>query len=256
MTESPAPVMLITGGTGSIGSEIAAQALASGWAVVIHGRRLETVSAVLEQLSKDSPAAPVAGVVADIAAEDTVEGLVATAAEQFGRLDAVVDCLVTGPAGARVVGPFDTTDSDGYLPLLELSVVAFQKLARAALPWLRQQGGCLVAFVSDAGVFPAPRQALIGAARAGTVGFVKNLAAEVARDGVRVHCVSPSFVEGTTTARKLADSARDRLEKARRRAGLGLPTPADIAPLVLFLCGDGARRVTGQVISINGGLNV
>ena len=76
-----------------------------------------------------------------------------------------------------------------------------------------------------------------------------------AREGVRVHCVSPSFVDDTSTSRRLAQAGADRLDKARRRAGLGLPTPADIAPLVLFLCGDGARRITGQVISVNGGLN-
>jgi 3-oxoacyl-[acyl-carrier protein] reductase len=45
------------------------------------------------------------------------------------------------------------------------------------------------------------------------------------------------------------------MERARARAGLGLPKPADIAPLVLFLCGPGAQRITGQVISINGGMN-
>jgi 3-oxoacyl-[acyl-carrier protein] reductase len=46
-----------------------------------------------------------------------------------------------------------------------------------------------------------------------------------------------------------------RVERAAARAGLGLPTPADIAPLVLFLCGEGARKITGQVISVNGGLH-
>jgi NAD(P)-dependent dehydrogenase (short-subunit alcohol dehydrogenase family) len=66
-----------------------------------------------------------------------------------------------------------------------------------------------------------------------------------------VHAVSPSFVEGTPAASRSAE----RLAKARARAGLGLPTPADIAPLALFLCGSGAARMTGQVISVNGGLN-
>jgi len=113
----------------------------------------------------------------------------------------------------------------------------------------------LVAFASDAGRFAAPRQTVVGASRGAIMAFVRNLAVEVARDGVRVHCVSPSFVDGTESAKRLAERNGERMAKARARAGLGLPTPEDIAPMVLFLCGDGARRITGQVISINGGLN-
>ena len=154
-----------------------------------------------------------------------------------------------------IVGLFNNTNPDAYLELLELSIAYLERLAFAALPWLKRDGGCLVAFISDAGIFPASRQTLIGAARAATIGFVKNLALETSRDGVRVHCVSPSFVADTRIAKQLSESGSDRLEKAQKRAGLGLPTPSDIAPLVLFLCGDGARRITGQVISVNGGLN-
>jgi len=91
---------------------------------------------------------------------------------------------------------------------MDLSIVNFQHLAHAALPWLARQGGTLIAFVDD-----------------------------------------------TDGARRLAEVNADRMASARRRAGLGLPTPEDIAPLVLFLCGGGARRITGQVISVNGGVN-
>jgi 3-oxoacyl-[acyl-carrier protein] reductase len=139
--------------------------------------------------------------------------------------------------------------------LMDLSIVHFQRLTRASLPWLQRQGGTLIAFASDAGRFAAPRQSLIGASRAAIMGFVRNLATEVARDSIRVHCVSPSFVDDTETASRLAVTNADRIESARRKAGLGLPTPDDIAPLVLFLCGEGAKRITGQVISVNGGMN-
>ena len=128
------------------------------------------------------------------------------------------------------------------------------RLAHAALPWLKRRGGTLVAFASDAGRFAAPRQTMIGASRAAIIGFVRNLAVEAARDRVRVHCLSPSFVAGTRAADRSAPHG-DRAERAAAKAGLGLPTPADIAPIALFLCGDDARRITGQVISINGGMN-
>lgn len=255
MTSFDSPVMLVTGGTGSIGREICAQALNKGWAVVLQGSSRDSVNESLEFIFVKNPSASAKGVIADITEAGAVEKLVEDAVDCFGKIDAVVDCIATGPKGARITGPFGDTDAEAYLAFAELSIVYLERLARASLPWLKKTAGCMIAFASDAGIFAAPRQTLIGAARAATVGFVRNLAMDVAREGVRVHCISPSFVDDTRTAKGLAETSSDRLEKARRRAGLGLPTPKDIAPLVLFLCGDGAKCITGQVISINGGLN-
>ena len=64
--------------------------------------------------------------------------------------------------------------------------------------------------------------------------------------------ISPSYVKGSETAVKMGSS---RMAKAEERAGLGLPSAEDIAPITVFLCGPGAEKVTGQVISVNGGLN-
>ena len=255
MTASAPPVMLVAGGSGSIGSAIAEHAAGSGWAVALHGRSLSTVAAAAERVKSTRDAAPVVkGFAADIAQAGALERLVADVDAWRGRIDAVVDCVATGPK-LRLTGEFAATDPEGYAALLDLSVGHLQRLARASLPRLQRQGGTLIAFASDAGRFAAPRQAVIGASRAAIMGFVRNLATEVARDGVRVHCVSPGFVDRTESARRLATQNAERVDSARRRAGLGLPTPEDIAPLVLFLCGDGARRITGQVISVNGGMN-
>lgn len=248
---SAAPVMLIAGGSGSIGRAVAAEAVQQGWRVALHGRRAETVSASVVGLDREC----VKSLAVDITERDGVERLIEQASAWSQRLDAVVDCVSAGPAGARITGLFNDTDPAAYGAWLELSVAYQQRLAHAALPWLRRQGGTFIAFVSDAGRFAAPRQSVLGAARAATIGFVRNLAVEVARDAIRVHCISPSFVADSDSARRLATQNADRMRKAAERAGLGLPTPADIAPMVVFLCGDGARRITGQVISINGGMN-
>lgn len=252
MTESP--VMLVAGGTGSIGRVVVAEALAAGWHVVQHGRRAPSADVGIVS-GPDASAMRLLRVAADLEEEGSVQQLVSQAAGWQGRLDAVIDCVSAAPAGARVTGLFSDTEPDGYAALLGLSVGHVERLAHAALPWLKQRGGTFIAFASDAGRFAASGQALIGASRAAIMGFVRNLALEVARDAVRVHCISPSFVAGSDSARRLAEQSRDRMQRAEARAGLGLPTPADIAPLVLFLCGEGARRITGQVISVNGGLN-
>lgn len=247
------PVMLIAGGSGSIGMEIARQAAAGGWDLALHGRTEAKLDAAVAELATGAPGARVEGFRVDLIGGGAVETLVASVGERFGRIDAVIDCTTGGPPG--VIGPFKGTDPEAYAGLLEASLGRLQRLAHAALPWLAERGGTLIAFASDAGRFAAARQSLIGASRAGIMGFVRNLAMETARDGVRVHCVSPSFVDGSASIRRIEAAGSDRIAKARDRAGLGLPTAADIAPLVVFLCSDGARRITGEVISVNGGLN-
>lgn len=241
------PVILVAGGTGSIGSAIAREAVAQGWRVVLHGRDTGKARTLAEEIGNG-----VTAIAHDIVQPDAALRIVADAVSACGRLDAVIDCVASGPAGIRITGPFPDTDPTGYGMFLDLSAAWFQRLGHAACPQLAVQGGTLIALVSDAGIFAAPRQAIIGAARAATIGFVRNLAVEAARDGIRVHAISPSFVAGSASARRLGS---ERMEKAGARAGLGLPTAADIAPLALFLCGPGATRITGQVISVNGGLN-
>lgn len=254
MTDNPdtgSPVMLIAGGSGSIGSAIARLALAEGWSVALHGRgeeKLHRVTGELAEPGQDKPR--IEGFTADIWDDGAAASLVADVAEEFGRIDAVIDCTATGPQG--IIGLFPQTDPASYSDLYGVSVAWLQRLAHAAYPHLQEAGGTLIGFISDAGIFAAPRQTMIGTARAATAGFIRNFAMEAARDGIRAHCISPSFVEGSDSAKRMGS---ERMAKAARRAGLGLPSADDIAPLAVFLCGDGARKLTGQVISINGGLN-
>jgi NAD(P)-dependent dehydrogenase (short-subunit alcohol dehydrogenase family) len=249
------PVMLVTGGTGSIGGAVAALALAGGWRVALHGRTDVSARAAAARIAAAAGDGLLRGFGADMMENGAMERLIDAVGHWADRIDAVVDCIADGRKEFRVSGPFADTEPAGYAPLFDHSVVNLQRLAHAALPWLKRQGGTLVAFASDAGKFAAPRQTMIGASRAAIMAFVRNLALEVARDKIRVHCVSPSFVDSSQIIERLSETGAQRLETARRRAGLGLPTPDDIAPLVLYLCGDGARRITGQVISVNGGMN-
>ncbi len=239
-------VMLIAGGSGSVGSAIARAAAAQGWTVAVHGRSAEKLTALIGEIRGAWPVA------LDIHDDGAAERLVGETLARFGRLDAVIDCTATGPSGGRLTGPFKDTTPKFYGAFHDLSTAWFQRLAHAAYPHLAARGGTLIAFVSDAGRFAAPNQTIVGTARAATIGFVRNLAVEAARDGVRAHCISPSYVAGSESARTMGS---ERMAKAEARAGLGLPTAEDLAPLALFLCSDGAAKITGQVISVNGGLN-
>jgi len=245
MTEKP--VMLIAGGSGSIGTATAREALAQGWAVALHGKTPAKLAALEKELGA---LGTVKGFEADVFAPDCAPKLVAAVAEHFGRIDAVVDCVASGVPG--ITGLFQDTDPASFTPFYDVTTGWLLRLSHAAYPHLKVRGGTIISFIADAGIFAAPHQTGTGPSRAACVGFIRNLSREAARDKVRANVISVSYVEGSDIVQRLGPK---RMETARRRAGLGLPTAEEIAPTVVFLCSDKAAKVTGQVISINGGLN-
>lgn len=249
----PGTVVLVTGASGSIGFEIAAQAATAGAIVGVHGSRSETVAEALDRINARAPDAKLIAVPGDFQAPGVIEAIITRVAEDGGRLDAVIHCAIAA-AGLGTTGVFRKTDPTQYGLLAQSVLGTFQQLCFASVPQLAKQGGTILGFASDSGRFAAPRQSILGAAYGGIMAFVRNLAVEVARDGVRVHCILPTFVAETRTFEHFV-ATTGRPQAAQERAGLGLPTPRDIAPMALFLCGPGAARITGQVISINGGLN-
>ena len=141
-------LMLVAGGSGSIGSVIAAQALHAGWRVAVHGSSEASVAAALKGLPARASSDRVRGFPADIHQPSAIEGLVADVAAWAGRIDAAVDCVSTGPA-KRLAGVFADTEPEGYAAFMALSVVNLQYLAHATLPHLKRHGGTLIAFASD-----------------------------------------------------------------------------------------------------------
>ena len=246
-------VMLVTGASGSIGGVVASKAAADGWAVIAHGRTQESAASAAAAVRADAPDASVMAAPADFTADGEIAGLIAAIMERYGQLDAVAHCAVSAPPG--ITGAFARTDPSAFTELSHHSITALQWLCHAAFPALTAGGGALVAMSSDAGRFAAPNQSLIAASRAGMMAFVRNVALEVARDHIRVNCVSASFVEETAIVAALDAAGNTRVAAARQRAGLGLPAAGDVANLILFLLGSGSTRLTGQVISVSGGLN-
>jgi 3-oxoacyl-[acyl-carrier protein] reductase len=249
----PGHVILVTGATGGIGFEIALEAAAAGAVVGVHGSRPETVNTAIEKLKAQSPNARLIAAPGNFKEPGVIQAVVDKVVAEGGRLDAVIHCATAGGSG-RTTGPFRQTEPQHYGDHARYMLGICQELAFAAMTPLAAQGGTFVTFASDAGRFAAPRQSLVGASFGGIMAFVRNLAMEVSRDGVRVHCISPSYVVDTPVFERFAGDG-SRAEAAQKRAGLGLPSPKDIAPITLFLCSPSAAKITGQIISINGGLN-
>lgn len=246
---TPGSVILITGATGGIGFEIAAEAAEAGAVVGVHGSRQATVDGAIARLKDRAPAAKLIALPGDFREPGVIDAVIAKIVAEGGRLDALVHCAITAPPG--ISGIFRKATRESFRGAAADLLGIFQELCFAALPHLSERGGAIIAFASDAGRYAAPRQTIVGASFAGIMAFVRNLAMEAARDKVRVHCISPSYVAETPVFEQHAE----RGNSAKERAPLGLPTPRDIAPLTLFLCGPGAKKITGQIISINGGLN-
>jgi 3-oxoacyl-[acyl-carrier protein] reductase len=246
-------VILITGASGSIGREIAVKCGQAGMTTLVHGRTVASAQNAVQEVAPKVPGASFVPIACDFLAVDAIPLMIQNVEREFGRLDGVVNCAASAPPG--ILGPFATTDPARYAELCFHAVATLQILCRAAFPLMARTGGSFIAFASDAGIFAAPNQSLIGTTRAAIINFCRNVSLEVAREGIRVNCVSMSYVEDTAVFRNMLAAGSTRPETARQRAGLGLPRPADLAALSLFLLGPDSARITGQVISVNGGLN-
>jgi NAD(P)-dependent dehydrogenase (short-subunit alcohol dehydrogenase family) len=122
---------------------------------------------------------------------------------------------------------------------------------------MRQKSGSIICIASDAAKVATPGEVAIGAAMAAIVMFCRGLAIEAKRSGIRVNCLTPSVVRNTPFYDMLmADPFAGRLfAKAERLAMLGVAEPEDLGALVAFLASPAAARLTGQTISINGGIS-
>ena len=256
MSRFTGKVALVTGGVGTIGIECCRQFLAEGGSIVINSRnqsRCDEASAVLA--GEIDCADRILAQAADISSFAECERLVAASEERFGRLDHVIHCALSMIPGLQ--GPFEITDPSLYEEQMKQAICSPMYLARAALPALqRAGGGSILAFPSDAGKIAAPNQSITGPTRAAVMMFFRSIALEFSAHAVRCNCISPTYVDTPQLRAALASELHGkRMQSAVKRAKLGLPTPQEIAAMAMFLCSDNAAHLTGQVISMNGGLS-
>jgi 3-oxoacyl-[acyl-carrier protein] reductase len=240
-------VALVTGAGRNIGRAIALALAAAGAAVVINGRRdRQAVDAVAAEIvAAGGQAIPV---LADVADAGAVEGLVAAAVERFGRLDILINNAAVRPEKALE----GMTLADWHAVLGVILDGAFLTV-RAALPHLRASGAGAIVNIGGVSAHAGARQrAHVVTAKAGLIGLTRALAHELASDGITANCVVPGLI----------DTERDEnlplpLHHQVNRTLLGrLGRPEEIAAAVCFLCGPGARYITGQTLHVNGGVHL
>ena len=163
------------------------------------------------------------------------------------------DALVNNAAVAEQKLLTDITDGD-WERMLAVDLSAAFYCCRAALPaMIRRKSGAIVNISSIWGLTGASCEVHYSAAKAGLIGLTKALAKEVGPSGVRVNCVAPGVIDTAM----LAGFKEAELDELRGQTPLGrLGAPEDIAAAVLFLAGDGAGFITGQVVCADGGMTV
>lgn len=246
---------IVTGGAGLIGFETALQLAQAGASVVLNGRDSARCEAAAERLRRGVPGARVEAIAVDVSDYANCLDLVSRTEAAFGRVDVLIHCALSPINGLS--GPFEATDPTLYGALMQQAICAPMYLARGVLPAMRRAGGgAIVAFPSDAGKVAAPNQTLVGATRAAVMMFMRSLALEASSSGVRCNCIAPTYVDTPGLRQAMQTGAHaQRIAKAAGRAKLGLPTPQELAALAVFLCSPAAVHLTGQVISVNGGLH-
>lgn len=234
---------LITGGSGDIGSAIAAQLAADGYAVIVHAnRQLEKAQAVVNDLLTQGHAAQavqfdVTDAAATQAALETLlqEGPIQVIVNNAGIHD---DAVMAGMTHAQ------------WQSVIDVSLNGFFNVTQPLLlPMTRTRWGRIINIASIAGVMGNRGQTNYAAAKAGLIGASKSLALELASRKITVNVVAPGIIAGNMTEDVFSPDTIKQMVPAQR-AG----TPEEVAHAVSFLASDKAAYITSQVIQVNGGM--
>lgn len=244
-------VVVVTGGARGIGRAIAERLLTDGLSVALWDLDEKAALGAAEELAPLGPALGVGCNVSDRAS-------VAAAAEATsGRLG--VPWALVSNAGVDRFGLFAESDAADWKPILDVNLLGALHATKALLdPMLERRDGRIVFVSSDAARVGSTGEAVYAAAKAGLLGFAKSLARETARRGVRVNAVCPGPTDTALLADVRSSPRGDKIMDAVARSiPLGrIGTPADIAGVVSFLLSADASYMTGQILSVSGGLTM
>jgi len=242
-----AKVAFVTGSASGIGESIARLLSSRGISVAVVDRDEERGKAVSESLP-GSMFVPV-----DVTSMASVTKAVDSVSDEMGPIGILVNC-----AGGDVVKPFVETDESLWYDLVELNFMGVLRCTRAVLPGMIERGsGRIVSIASDAGRVGSSGEAVYAGCKGGVIAFMKTVAREVAKYGVTANTVCPGPTATPPVTRMLEEGSERYIEALKRSIPMRrLGEPEDIAAAVEYLVSDGAGYVTGQTLSVNGGLSM
>jgi len=240
-------IALVTGGASGIGQATAEMLAGSGATVCIGDIVSEKGEAVAAGIRKSGGKAEFLQV--DLTNVDSVKSFAANVLQRLGR----VDILVNG-AGWGKTAPFLENDDAFWEKVINLNFVGPMRLTKALLPQMfERKSGRIVNVSSDAGRVGSLGETVYSGAKAGLIGFTKSLAREGARYNVTVNCVCPGPTD-TPLMAAVPEKIRDAFIKAIPMRRLG--QPGEVAAAICFFAGPNTDYITGQVLSVSGGLTM
>jgi len=244
--------VLVTGGGIGIGRASALAFARAGWHVAVTDILEAEGRAVAAQIVASGGSAGFHAL--DVRSTAQADAVVAAVLAARGAIDALVL-----NAGIAHKVPLAQLSDERWDHTLDIDLKGMLRVARAALPSMRsRRAGAVVCLTSLMGLaWGWSEHVHYSAAKAGVIGLMRGLAAEVAADGVRVNAVSPGYVRTAQLLSAEHSLGPDGAALAAARVPLGrVGEPEDIADVILFLASDAARYVTGQVIVADGGLAI
>ncbi len=241
-------VAVVTGGASGIGKAIAETLAASGARVAIADLNSAAAKEVAEGI--DPSGAAVRGFALDVTDRAGIEALSKEVTAELGMADIIVNC-----AGWNTGQPFLSNAPDFIDKVVALNLLGPITMCHVFLSPLVEAGrpGSVVNISSDAGRVGSLGETVYAAAKGGVIAFTKSLAREMARHSVNVNCVAPGPTD-TPLFHLQPEKIQEALIRAIPLRRLG--QPAEIAQVAAFLASDKASYVTGQVISVSGGLTM
>jgi 2-hydroxycyclohexanecarboxyl-CoA dehydrogenase len=188
----------------------------------------------------------------DLAEVESIVAMVADVSDSLGAPEIVIQA-----AGWDSIAQFVDTSPEFWDRVLAINLRGPMAVAHAVLPAMIERGGGALVFVSsDAGRVGSSGEVVYSAAKGGTIAFAKGLAREVSRHLIRVNCVAPGPTDTPFLNIFGSDSEKILSAMVRQTPLRRLASPDDVAAAIAFLASDDARHITGQTLSVSGGLTM
>jgi 2-hydroxycyclohexanecarboxyl-CoA dehydrogenase len=248
-----AKTIMVTGGGGGIGGATCRRFAAAGAKVAVLDRNLDAAKVTADSITASGGTA--LAVSCDITRREDVDQAVAEVIASLGAIDVLVN-----NAGWDIFKPFTKTRPTDWERLIAINLTGALHMHHAVLPGMvAGKAGRIINISSDAARVGSSGEAVYAACKGGLVAFSKTIAREHARHGITVNVVCPGPTE-TALFADYKEGAGDpvKLEEAFRRAiPLGrIGQPEDLPGAILFFASDDAAYITGQVLSVSGGLTM
>lgn len=236
-------VAVVTGGSKGIGRAVCAELARSGYYVVVNYRSdKEGAAKTLEEVRQQGSDGRIIGF--DVSNRDETQQAVSEIDRGFESVDVLVN-----NAGIHADGLFVMMPQEDWDTVIRTTLSGFYNVTRPLLEkMILQKHGSIVSIASVAALVANRGQSNYSAAKAGLIGASRAVASEVARLGIRVNVVAPGLIETDMIKGAPIDNIKAVIPMAR------IGKPEEVARVVRFLCSDDASYITGQVISVNGGM--